>query len=62
MNVLPQHISAGAMVALMASSVFAQDIQDRLIRFGHLNNSDHPVSAGVRKFAEIVAAKSGGKL
>ncbi len=40
----------------------AQDIQERVIRFGHLNNTDHPVSAGVRKFAEIVAAKSGGKM
>jgi TRAP-type transport system periplasmic protein len=40
----------------------AQDIQDRTIRWGHLNNTDHPVSMGVKKFAEIVAAKSGGKL
>jgi tripartite ATP-independent transporter DctP family solute receptor len=42
--------------------VSAQDIQERVIRFGHLNNTDHPVSFGVKKFAEIVAAKSGGKL
>jgi tripartite ATP-independent transporter DctP family solute receptor len=40
----------------------AQDIQERVIRFGHLNNPDHPVSMGVKKFAEIVAAKSGGRL
>ena len=40
----------------------AQDIQDRTIRWGHLNNTDHPVSKGVQKFIEIVAAKSGGKL
>ena len=40
----------------------AQDIQERVIRFGHLNNTDHPVSMGVKKFAEIVAAKSGGKM
>jgi tripartite ATP-independent transporter DctP family solute receptor len=39
-----------------------QDIQERTIRFGHLNNTDHPTSTGVKKFAEIVAAKSGGKL
>ena len=25
----------------------AQDVQERTIRFGHLNNPDHPVSAGV---------------
>jgi TRAP-type transport system periplasmic protein len=40
----------------------AQDIQERTIRIGHLNNTDHPTSTGVKKFAEIVAAKSGGKL
>ena len=40
----------------------AQDIQDRTIKFGHLNNPDHPISMGVKKFAEIVAAKSGGKI
>jgi len=40
----------------------AQDIQERTIRFGHLNNTDHPTSMGVKKFAELVAAKSGGKI
>jgi len=40
----------------------AQAIQERTIRWGHLNNTDHPVSKGVQKFAEIVAAKSGGKI
>jgi tripartite ATP-independent transporter DctP family solute receptor len=40
----------------------AQDIQERTIKFGHLNNADHPVSFGVKKFAELLAAKSGGKL
>ena len=29
---------------------------------GHLNNTGHPVSFGVQKFAEVLAAKSGGKL
>jgi tripartite ATP-independent transporter DctP family solute receptor len=46
----------------LAASSLAQDIQERTIRWGHLNNTDHPVSKGVQKFAEIVAAKSGGKL
>ena len=36
--------------------------EPRTIRFGHLNNPDHPISLGVRRFAELVAAKSGGKL
>jgi TRAP-type transport system periplasmic protein len=37
-------------------------IQERTIRWGHLNNTDHPVSFGVQKVAEILSAKSGGKL
>src|SRR3954470_3957916 len=36
--------------------------QERIIKFGHLNNPDHPVSLGVKRFAELVAAKSGGKI
>jgi len=55
---------AGMLVTLFAAmpAANAQDIQERTIRFGHLNNTDHPVSAGVKKFAELVAAKSGGKM
>ena len=49
-------------VALAATSAWAQDIQERTIKFGHLNNTDHPTSTGVKKFAELVAAKSGGKI
>src|SRR6478752_4955757 len=48
--------------ALFAGAASAQDIQERTIRWGHLNNTDHPVSFGVKKFAEVLAAKSGGKL
>src|SRR4029079_5672066 len=35
---------------------------ERTIRFGHLNNADHPVSFGVKRFGELVAAKSGGTM
>ena len=53
----------GAALTLAAARpAVAQDIQERTIRWGHLNNTDHPVSKGVQKFAEIVAAKSGGKI
>ena len=48
-------------IALLATPVSAQ-VQERTIRWGHLNNTDHPVSFGVQKFAEVLAAKSGGKL
>ena len=48
--------------AVAATAAFGQDIQERTIKFGHLNNPDHPTSLGVKKFAELVAAKSGGKI
>ena len=51
-----------SLLAAYIPGVPAQEIQERVIRFGHLNNPDHPVSMGVKKFAELVAAKSGGKL
>jgi tripartite ATP-independent transporter DctP family solute receptor len=51
-----------ACLALAGLGAQAQDIQERTIKFGHLNNTDHPVSLGVKKFAELLAAKSGGKL
>jgi len=47
---------------LVSGAVQAQDVQERTIKFGHLNNTDHPVSLGVKRFAELVATKSGGKL
>jgi TRAP-type transport system periplasmic protein len=51
-----------ATTGLVHGSALAQAVTERTIRFGHLNNPDHPVSLGVKKFAEIVAAKSGGKM
>jgi TRAP-type transport system periplasmic protein len=53
---------ACAFLAVASVPAIAQDVQERTIKFGHLNNTDHPVSMGVKKFAEILAAKSGGKL
>lgn len=40
----------------------AQDVQERTIKLGHLNNVGHPTSLGAQRFAELVANKSGGKL
>jgi TRAP-type transport system periplasmic protein len=48
--------------ALLGAPAGAQEVQERVIKFGHLNNPDHPVSMGVKRFAELLAAKSGGKL
>ena len=53
--------TAAIAITLLAAPADAQ-VQERTIRWGHLNNTDHPVSLGVQKFAAILAAKSGGKL
>ena len=55
-------LAALALALVPAGAAIAQDIQERTIKFGHLNNPDHPVSLGTKRFAELVAAKSGGKL
>src|SRR3954462_2218066 len=51
-----------ALVGALAASPASAQVQERTIRWGHLNNTDHPVSFGVQRFAEVLAAKSGGKL
>ena len=53
-------LATAGLSLLLALPAAAQ--QERVIRFGHLNNADHPVSFGVKRFAELLAAKSGGKL
>ncbi|GHC79129.1 ABC transporter substrate-binding protein [Pseudorhodoferax aquiterrae] len=53
--------AASAVLALSATAPLAQDFQERTIKFGHLNNTDHPVSFGVKRFSELLAAKTGGK-
>jgi len=45
-----------------AQAAWSQPIQERTIRWGHLQNKDHPVSAGTNKFAQVVEQKSGGKI
>lgn len=51
-----------ALLAAACGAASAQDIQERTIRFGHVNPAGHHLSLGVQKFAEIVGARSGGKL
>lgn len=51
-------LAACAMVGLAA----AQDIKPRTIKFATQNPKGHPVVMGMEKFAEIVGAKSGGKI
>lgn len=40
----------------------AQDIRERTLKLGLQNPKGHPVVSGAEKFAEIVAAKSGGRM
>jgi tripartite ATP-independent transporter DctP family solute receptor len=50
------------LIGLSGVPALAQSTPERVIRFGHLNNADHPVSFGVKRFAELLAAKSGGRM
>lgn len=36
--------------------------QDKIIKFANQNNKGHPIVMGMEKFAELVTAKSGGKM
>ena len=52
-----------ATVALAAFGVAsAQDIKERTVKFATQNPDGHPIVLGMKKFAETVAAKSGGKI
>ncbi len=55
-------VFAACVAVFAASQSLAQDIQERTIRWGHLNNTDHPVSLAAQRFAAIVLEKSGGKM
>src|SRR5687768_10389530 len=52
--------AALAVCALGAAS--AQDIKERTLKLGLQNPKGHPAVMGAEKFAEIVAAQSGGKI
>jgi tripartite ATP-independent transporter DctP family solute receptor len=53
-----------ALAALMATlgAASAQDIKERTIKFATQNPKGHPITMGMEKFAELVQAKSGGKI
>ncbi|MDR7378133.1 tripartite ATP-independent transporter DctP family solute receptor [Rhodoferax ferrireducens] len=62
MKTLIRSLAVAGLAMVVGTAAQAQDAPERTIRFGHLNNADHPVSFGVKRFAELLAAKSGGKL
>jgi TRAP-type transport system periplasmic protein len=53
-------VAAVALATLGAAS--AQDIKERSFKLGLQNPKGHPLVTGAEKFADIVAAKSGGKM
>jgi tripartite ATP-independent transporter DctP family solute receptor len=53
-------LATAAVLALGLAS--AQDIKERTLKMGLQNPKGHPAVMGAEKFAEIVAAKSGGKI
>lgn len=59
MNIRSLIIAAACALALGSASA---QIQERTIRFGHVVQPGAPVPMGVQKFAELVAARSGGKI
>ena len=52
-------VTTSALVGLSATA-FAQDV--KTIKFGTANPKGHPITMGMEKFAEIVDAKSKGKI
>ncbi len=56
-------VAAAAVGVLGAAGVAqAQDIKERSFKLAQQNPKGHPLVTGAEKFAEIVAAKSGGKI
>lgn len=58
--VLKTLVAAAALAAFGLAG--AQDIKERSFKLGLQNPKGHPLVTGAEKFAEIVAAKSGGKM
>lgn len=55
-------VLACAAFVLDAGGAAAQDVRARTLKFAHQNSKEHPQGLGVARFAELVAAKSGGKI
>jgi len=54
--------TAVALTALSLGAATAQDIKERSIKFAFQNQSEHPQAMGAKKFADLVAQKSGNKI
>jgi TRAP-type transport system periplasmic protein len=62
-SVLSSLAAAGlAAPTLLRPRAARAEIRQRTLRFAHQNQADHPQGQGVRKFADIVQERSGGKI
>jgi tripartite ATP-independent transporter DctP family solute receptor len=55
-------IAAFVLGATAATGALAADIKERSIKLPIVNQLDHPQGLGAQKFADLVSAKSGGKM
>jgi tripartite ATP-independent transporter DctP family solute receptor len=62
MKTLTRALAIGLAALLPLSAAIAQDIKERTFKFALQNPKGHPLEQGATKFAELVAAKSGGKI
>ena len=62
MKTLTRALAIGLAALLPLSAALAQDIKERTFKFALQNPKGHPLEQGAAKFAELVAAKSGGKI
>jgi tripartite ATP-independent transporter DctP family solute receptor len=51
-----------AVAALLTATAAHAQVQDRTFKFATQNPKGHPIVTGMEKFAELVTAKSGGKM
>lgn len=59
---ITRRTALGAAALMLGAGARAEDIAERTLRLGTTVPADHPISLGARKFVDIVAARSGGKL
>ncbi len=56
------HAALAVATGLLPTSIVHAQVQKRTIKFATQNPNGHPVVLGLEKFAELVSAKSGGKI
>lgn len=59
---LPLVAVLAAALATAAPAAQAADFKERTLKVSHVVPKDHPFQIGVEKYAELVAARSGGKM